>query len=253
MVKRALALAAVLGTFGAVLVAAGVIAATPEQPKSIILGKTENYPVSGCPDPGRCEVVARVTGIQMRADGVQHPFRTPSSGQLVAWWLRLPRMRSTQIQSFSDLFGGGPAARVAVLRRGVRGRIRLIRQSTTQVLRAYLTRARRVHFRIDPPLRVKAGDYVGLSAVTWVPAFATGLDPLGDVWLASRPKPRCDTPSSRNPDSFAKYYKTNDAQLEASTVKRYRCRYRTARLLYWARITPDPVEPEPEQRAQRRR
>jgi hypothetical protein len=240
MVTRALLLAAVLGAVGAALVATGVVAATTEKPKSIILGKTQNYPVSGCPDPQRCEVVARVTGIQMIADGVQHPFRSPSNGQLVSWWLRLPRMRSTQIRSFSDLFGGAPAARIAVIRRGIR-RMRLVRQSTTQVLRAYLDRARRVHFRVEPPLRVKKGDYIGLSAVTWVPAFATGLDPLGDVWLASRPKPRCETPSSRDPDRFAKYYKTNDAHLDASTVKRYRCRYRTARLLYWARIVPDPV------------
>ena len=78
--------------------------------QSIVLGKTPEYPESGCPAPDKCEVVARVTGIQMRAAGVEHPFKAPSSGQLVAWWLKLPKLRSTQIRTFNGLFGGEPAA-----------------------------------------------------------------------------------------------------------------------------------------------
>jgi hypothetical protein len=206
---------------------------------SIVLGKTPDYPDSGCPAADACEVVARVTGIQMRASGVEHPFRSPVDGQLVAWWLKLPTMRSTQIRTFNSLFGGEPAARVVVLRRGVRGRFRLVRQSGTQPLRSDLGAKGRVRYRLAEPLRVKEGDYVGLTAVTWVPAFAVNLDAAGNEWLASRPTRRCATPSSSRPERFKEYYRRTDAQLESSTAQEYRCTYQTARLLYWARIVPD--------------
>jgi hypothetical protein len=214
--------------------------------KSVVLGKTANYPASGCPKEDKCEVVARVTGIQMAADGVMHPFKAPSSGQIVAWWLKLPALHSTQITSFSQLFGGGPSAQLSILRRGKRGRVRLVRQSPAEDLRSHLGAKGRVRFRLAQPLRVKAGDYVGLTAITWVPAFAVNLDAVGDVWLASRTSDRCSTPSSRDPKQFARYYKKSDAHVQTSTVKQYRCSYRTARLLYWARLVPDEQTPAPQ-------
>jgi hypothetical protein len=207
--------------------------------RSVVLGKTPSYPASGCPATDACEVVARVTGIQMRAAGVDHPFRSPVDGQLVAWWLKLPAMKTSQIQTFNSLFGGEPAARVAVLRRGVRGRFRLVRQSPTQALRGDLGANGRVRYRLSEPLQVKEGDYLGLTAVTWVPAFAVNLDAAGNEWLASRPKSRCATPSSSRPKRFKEYYRTTDAQLETSTAQDYRCSYQTARLLYWGRVVPD--------------
>ncbi|MGH2979137.1 MAG: hypothetical protein ACRDLQ_05820 [Solirubrobacterales bacterium] len=209
--------------------------------KSIVLGKTPEYPESGCPAADACEVVARVTGIQMGASGVERPFRSPVDGQLVAWWLRLPTMRPNQISTFNSLFGGEPAARVAVLRRGVRGRFRLVRQSATQPLISDLGASARgrARYRLAEPLRVKEGDYVGLTAVTWVPAFAVNLDAAGNKWLASRPKRRCATPSSSRPKRFKRYYRRTDAHLRSSTAQHYRCTYQTARLLYWARIVPD--------------
>jgi hypothetical protein len=226
-------------------IAAGAVAAagSPRAARSVVLGKTANYPRSGCPDTEKCQVVAKVTGIQMRADGTTHPFRAPSSGELVAWWLRLPSMNKAQVRSFSQLFGGAPAARISVLRRGVKGRVRLVRQGPTQELRDLLGIKGRARFRLTEPLRVKKGDYIGLTAITWVPAFAVDLDPVGDVWLASRPKRRCRTPSSSDPEAFARYYKRGDAHAEASTVKLYKCRYTTARLLYWARLVPDETQP----------
>src|SRR5919108_5832727 len=74
--------------------------------RSIVLGTTPTYPSSGCPSTHGCEVVARVTGIQMRAAGVNHPFRAPVDGQIVAWWLKLPELRRSQIKSFAGFFGG---------------------------------------------------------------------------------------------------------------------------------------------------
>lgn len=241
--KLRVAAASVASTTVAVILVATAAGADPAAPQSVVLGKTPTYPEAGCPNTKTCLVVARVTGVQMKADGVDHPFRAPVSGQLVSWWLKLPRLHSSQLKSFSGLFGGKPTARVAVLRRGEHGRMRLVRQSPTEELSSHLGGKGRVRFRLAQPLRIKEGDYVGLTAVTWVPAFAVGLDTNNDVWLASRPKERCNTPSSSDPDRFAAYYKRNDAHLEASTVRHYRCLYRTARLLYWARILPDATQP----------
>jgi hypothetical protein len=231
--------------------AAAIAAASPQgtASRSIVLGKTTNYPESGCPAPESCEVVARVTGLQMMADGLAHPFKSPVDGQLVAWWLKLPKLQSSQISSFSRLFGGKPAARIAVLRRGKRGRFRLVRQSATASLEPDLGKKGRARYRVDPPLLVKQGDYVGVTAVTWVPAFAVNLDAAANFWLASRPKDRCDTPPSSQPKKFEAYYRRSEAQLRSSTVKLYQCTYSTARLLYWARIVPEPT-PAPEPKPQ---
>ena len=53
--------------------------------------------------------------------------------------------------------------------------------------------------QLAKPLRIKEGDYVGLTAVTWLPAFAVNLDAAGNSWLASRSERRCATPSSSRP------------------------------------------------------
>jgi hypothetical protein len=119
-----------------------------------------------------------------------------------------------------------------------------VRQSETQSLRADLGSKGRVRYKLAQPLRIKEGDFVGLTAVTWVPAFAVNLDGAANFWLASRPKRRCNTPSSKSPKEFAAYYKHNQAHLESSTARPYECTYRTARLLYWARIVPD-AQPAP--------
>jgi hypothetical protein len=237
-----------VGAVVTVLLAATAIAMAAKQPagpKSVVLGKTAKYPAPGCPTPANCEVVAKVTGIQMMADGTPHPFRVPKGGTLVSWWLKLPKLSDTQLRSFNSFFGGDPTARIAVLRRGVKGRFRLVRQSPSQSLKADLGKKGRVRYKLQQPLRVQAGEYIGLTAVTWVPAFAVNLDGTQNYWLASRARTRCDTPSSKDPKRFAAYYKRNQAHLESSTALPYQCTYRTARLLYWARIVPDPETPTP--------
>jgi hypothetical protein len=238
-----------IAAVAALLLAATAIATAAKKPtttpKSIVLGKTTNYPNPGCPAAASCEVVAKVTGIQMAADGVPHPFKVPKTGTIVSWWLKLPALNDTQQRSFNSFFGGDPSARLAVLRRGLKGRFRLVRQSETQSLKADLGKKGRVRYKLAQPLRVQEGDYVGLTAVTWVPAFAVNLDGTQNYWLASRARQNCDTPSSKDPKKFAAYYKRNQAHLQASTARPYQCTYRTARLLYWARIVPDPETPAP--------
>jgi hypothetical protein len=246
VINRIAATAVVAALLGlAAVLAADAGAGDVRAARSVVLGKTPVYPDSGCPVVDRCEVIARVTGIQMKAEGVDHPFRAPTDGLLVAWWLRLPRLHSTQIQSFNSLFGGEPAARISVLRRGKAGRFRLVRQSSTQPVRADLDGKGRARYRLSEPLRVKRGDYIGLTAVTWLPAFAVNLDAASNYWLASRSKDRCSTPPASRPKKFAAYYRHTQAHLQSSTVKMYQCTYQTARLLYWARIEAEEPQPAP--------
>jgi len=244
-VKAGYLLAAVTALVLAVTAIATAASRQTATPKSIVLGKTTNYPAPGCPTASTCEVVAKVTGIQMMADGVPHPFRVPKTGTLVSWWLKLPALNDTQLRSFNSFFGGDPSGRIAILRRGLKGRFRLLRQGPTQSLKADLGKKGRVRYKLAEPLRVQAGDYVGLTAVTWIPAFSVKLDGTQNYWLASRARSRCDTPSSKDPKNFAAYYKRNQAHLEASTARPYQCTYRTARLLYWARVVPDPETATP--------
>jgi hypothetical protein len=238
-IRIASALLAVLTLAVAWFAIADAGAGNAQSSSSVVLGKTAVYPSSGCPDPAKCEVVARVTGIQMKADGTDHLFRAPVTGKLVSWWLKLPRLHSTQIQSFNGLFGGEPAARIAVLRRGKKGRFRLVRQGPNQPVSADLTGKGRARYRLADPLVVKQGDYIGLTAVTWLPAFAVNLDAAGNYWLASRTKDKCATPPASRPKRFAAYYRRTQAHLQTSTVKVYECTYQTARLLYWARVVAD--------------
>lgn len=240
-IRLAAATAAVLAlcVAGAAAQSGGRASAT----RSVVLGKTPTYPASGCPGASGCEVIAKVTGIQMKADGVDHPFRVPADGKLVSWWLKLPRLYKSQLRSFNGLFGGDPAARIVVLRRGKRARFRLIRQSPTQGVRRDIGKKGRARYTLAQPLRVKQGDYIGLTVVSWLPAFAVGLDGPNNTWLASRARDRCDTPPASRPKKFAAYYRRSDAQLETSPVKVYQCSYATARLLYWARIVKDAEEP----------
>jgi hypothetical protein len=94
-------------------------------------------------------------------------------------------------------------------------------------------------------LSVRRGDYIGLTAVTWLPSFAVNLDAASNYWLASRSKDRCSTPPASRPKKFAAYYRHTQAHLQSSTVKMYQCTYQTARLLYWARIEAEEPQPPP--------
>ena len=248
MTSRTVKIAAAMA--GAAVLAATAVAADRSDDrrpgagaaKSIVLGKTKNYPDAACANARTCQVIARVTGVQMAADGMRRPFEVPEDGQLVSWWLRLPKLTDSQIKSFNKLFGGDPSARVVVLRHGIRSRYRLVKQSDTVELRDKLGSKGRVTLRLAQPLEVKKGDVIGVSAVTWMPSFAVGLSAAGNNWLASRPHARCQTPSSRDIKRFKRYYKHSDAQLETSTAKPYECTYQTARLIYWARIVPTATQ-----------
>ena len=200
-----------------------------------MLGKTPVYPSSGCPEPDRCEVVARVTGIQMKAEGVEHPFRAPVDGRLVAWWLKLPRLRSTQIQSFNGLFGGEPAARIAVLRRGKRAASAWSARAPTQPLRADLDGKGR---RALPPVRASGGQGRRLHRPHGgdVAARLRGEPRRAGQLLAGEPRQGPLRHSAAQPAEGVRGLLPAHAGPAAAEHREActECTYQTARLLYWA-------------------
>ena len=75
---------------------------------------------------------------------------------------------------------------------------------------------------------------MALTVPTWAPAFAVGLD-RDFSWFSSRHKTEREQNGTRCGD-----VSQDAAQETLKGVRRYECRYRTARLLYSVTFVPDP-------------
>ena len=101
---------------------------------------------------------------------------------------------------------------------------RLVASGDVQKLQPYFGQT--VEFPLKTTIPVKKGWIIGLTVPTWAPALAAGLG--GDTsWRASRNKGQCD-------DS-----QTQTAQA-VNQIGRYFCLYRTARIVYSARVISTP-------------
>jgi hypothetical protein len=223
------------------VVCAAALAFAPAAPARVVeLGTTTTPAKSRCPE-NPCEVVGRVSGYQGRSDAVRNPFQVPSDGRIVAFTITLARLEQNQMSYFTNLYGGTPAARLTILRRGKRRRSRLDHRVMAQ------SRLYRLHryfgssptFALSEPLRVRRGNIVALTVPTWAPAFARDLAKT-NWWRSSRRKGDCDNVTQRG------------AQQMLGNVGRYGCTYHTARLLYTATYVPDPQPTDAPQQPQRR-
>jgi hypothetical protein len=99
-----------------------------------------------------------------------------------------------------------------------------VAQGEVQKLEPYFGQT--VEFALQKTIPVKKGYVIALTVPTWAPSLAAGLG--GDTsWRASRPKGSCD-------DS-----QTQTAQA-VNQIGRYYCLYRTARIMYSARVISTP-------------
>jgi hypothetical protein len=192
------------------------------------LGEVDATAKPSCPaDP--CQAIGRVTGYMNRIGDRRKPFRVPHTGTITAWTIHLGKPDQTQIDFFTNLFGGPPQARIAIVRPGKRkkGRgtpHRLLQQTPLQELDDYFGSS--PTFALREPLRVKPGNYVALTVPTWAPALGLGL-PRDNSWLASR-QPDCEDVGQRA------------ATQSVGGIRHYGCTYRTARLLYSVTYVADP-------------
>jgi hypothetical protein len=119
-----------------------------------------------------------------------------------------------------------------VLRTGNKLHARLIASGELQKLEPYFGTT--AEFALQKTIPVKKGWIVALTVPTWAPALAAGLG--GDTsWRASRGKGACDDSQAQTaqaPNQIGQYY----------------CLYRTARIVYSARIveTPTAAAPTPD-------
>jgi hypothetical protein len=162
---------------------------------------------------------------------------------VVAWSIKLgapsdkPNPQNdnqSDLDFFNKTFGGGPKARIAVLKpimssiRAGKPIYKLKSESPVEDLSNFLGQT--TTFTLDTPLRVKPNNVVALTVPTWAPAFA--INQSADTkWQASRKKGHCNDTA----DILA-----GTPQEELGSQRSYGCTYNTARLLYSATVVADP-------------
>ncbi len=194
----------------------------------------------GCPD--NCQAITRTTGYQTSSGSIKNPYFVRRDGHIVAWTITLGEPSAEQISYFQDSAAGSlglgpPSARISIVRKGrtKKNRLmhRLLAASPIERLDRYYGSS--PSFVLEEPLRVERGSTVALTVPSWAPAFAVGLG-RDFAWFSSRHKTQQpDESGSRCGDV------SQDAAQEAiGGLRRYECRYRTARLLYSVTFVPDP-------------
>jgi hypothetical protein len=176
-----------------------------------------------CPDKP-CYALGRTTGYQAKIGTNRGLYVVQKDGVLVSWTIKLSTPTDKQIDFFNQQLGGEAQAAIAVLRPGTKLHARLVAQGDVQKLTPYFGQT--VEFALTQTIPVKKGWIIGVTVPTWAPTLASGL-PGDTSWRASRNKGQCD-------DS-----QTQTAQ-GVSQIGRYYCLYRTARLMYSARIISTP-------------
>jgi hypothetical protein len=208
-----------LGVLGAGLALPAVAPATLDNVPAIEVPDA----TPSCPDKP-CFALGRTTGYQAKVGTNRGLYTVQKDGTLVSWTIKLSKPGDKQVAFFNDKLGGEPQATVAVLRPGRKLHARLIAQGEIQKLTPYFGTT--VEFALQKTIPVKKGWIIGLTVPTWAPTLAAGLG--GDTsWRASRNKGQCDDSQAQTAQAV-------------NQVGRYYCLYRTARLVYSARIISTP-------------
>jgi len=223
----------------AAAVASVLVCASPAMATITEIGPTGDAApgTPACPDD--CIAVTRTTGYQQATSAAKDVFVIPKDGRIVAWTISLgnPSTKATkdpetgkkgksQVQFFTDNYGGEASAGIAVLTTGIKRRARAIALSPIIKLTPYFGKT--VQFALEQSIPVKKGDLIALNVPTWAPALAVGL-PNSFVWRASRTE-NCSDPS------------VNQLQTSQTLnqLTQYNCAYKTARLTYSATLISTP-------------
>jgi hypothetical protein len=207
------------------------------------LGQTKRTPA-----PEDDTVEGRVTGIQKVGGGRERLMKAPSDGKLVAWSVKLSKPSKPVDDFFRAIFFAGsrsdPYGRIAVVRHVEGRKYKLIRQSPAVDLNRF--RNERPVITLRRPLRMREGDLLALTIPTWLPAFAKisrrEADRFGgkqaNQWIASRPSDHCSPDGATFRDK-KRYAQGSRPHKKEGSIRRYGCRYRGGRLLYWGYFVPD--------------
>jgi hypothetical protein len=193
------------------------------------------FPKPDCPknaadpnDTKGCQVIAEVTGFNVRLNGVHNPMRLRRSGYIVAFTVALAKPDTVQTDFFKTHFGSKPTARLSVVQSlHDQAKYKLVAQTQAFDLEPFLGSTPTIALR--KPFRVHKDDIVALTVPTWLPAFAHNLD-SEEIWRSSHETADCSVPEP-----------TAAPHEQIGTDKKYECVYRTARMLYTATFIGDPT------------
>jgi hypothetical protein len=176
-----------------------------------------------CPDKP-CYAVGRTTGYQAKVGTNRALYTVQRDGVLVSWTIKLSKPGQRQIDFFNKSLGGESQAAISVLRMGNHLHARQVAVGEIQKLTPYFGQT--VEFALQRTIPVKKGWVIALTVPTWAPGLAAGLG-NDTSWRASRPKGSCDDSQTQT-------------ALAANQIGNFYCLYRTARIMYSARVISTP-------------
>jgi hypothetical protein len=176
-----------------------------------------------CPE-SPCLAISRTIGYQAKVGPNRGLMTVKRDGRLVSWSIKLGKPNRQQIEFFNERLGGEATAQIAVLRMGNKLRARVVALSEPVKLTKYFGKT--VEFPLEQTIPVKKGYIIALSVPTWAPALAVNQG--GDTsWRASRKKGTCDDTQAQT-------------AYPEGAVPQFYCLYRTARVMYSARVISTP-------------
>ncbi len=208
------------------LAAAAALALPAAAPAKITeLGQLADGVRGACPDS--CQAVSRTTGYQAKVGPDRSLYRAPADGRIVAWSISLGKPGPKQTAFFTERLGGESQAAVVVLDPKKRLYRRVVAKAPLETLTDYFGEV--VQFPLDRTLKIKKGQYVGLTVPSWAPALQIGLG-TDTSWRASRSKGNCGDTA------------TQSALVGSRRERQFSCLFKTARLTYSATFIPSPTK-----------
>ena len=208
------------------LAAAAALALPAASPAKITeLGQLADGVRGACPD--NCQAVSRTTGYQAKVGPDRSLYQAPADGRIVAWSIALGKPGPKQTAFFTERLGGESQATIVVLeprRKLVR---RVVAKAPLMKLTDYFGQT--VQFPLERSLRIRKGQYVGLSVPSWAPALQIGLG-ADTSWRASRARDTCADTA------------TQSALVGSRRAVPFACLFKTARLTYSATFISSPTK-----------
>ena len=139
-----------------------------------------------CPDA--CQALTRTTGYQAKVGPDRDLYQAPANGRIVAWTVALGKPGPKQTAFFEERYGGTSQAAVVVLDPGKKLLRTVMAKAPLQKLTDYFGQT--VQFPLAQALRIRKGQYVGLTVPTWAPTLQIGLG-SDTSWRSSRAQAGC--------------------------------------------------------------
>ncbi len=208
------------------LAAAAALVLPAASPAKIAeLGQLTDGVRGACPE--NCQAVSRTTGYQAKVGPDRTLYQAPADGRVVAWTIALGKPGPKQTAFFTERLGGESQATIVVLAPDKKLVRRVVAKAPLQELTDYFGQV--VQFPLERSLRIKKGQYVGLSVPSWAPALQIGLG-ADTSWRASRAKDTCGDTA------------TQSALVGSRRSVRFSCLFKTARLTYSATMITNPTK-----------